>query len=251
MVITGTLVMAWSLMLSQAMESVTRAFYARGDLDLILTSPATASRLFAVRIVAMAVTIVVHGAGAGARRSSTCWSGAAERTGLARMRSSSALAMDAVAVAVVLTVALFRAIGPRRTRVIAQIVAAVIGAAFAIAVQFAAILSFGTMSRMAMLQSPTLVRLAPDARQPVLVAGPRRARRAGGAGRLCSASASLRWPPRSCLFAPRFGQFALAAGSVSHGTARRSRRPARFHSVVARRRRCAARSGRCCCAIPG
>jgi ABC-2 type transport system permease protein len=56
--ITGTLVMAWSLMLSQAMESATRSFYARGDLELILTSPATASRLFAVRIVAMTATIL-------------------------------------------------------------------------------------------------------------------------------------------------------------------------------------------------
>ena len=49
-VIAGTLVLTLSLMLSQAMESVTRAFYARGDLELILTSPAAASRLFAVRI---------------------------------------------------------------------------------------------------------------------------------------------------------------------------------------------------------
>src|ERR1700689_1157641 len=55
---TVMLVLGWSLMLSQAMESVTRAFYARGDLELILTSPARASRLFAVRIVAMAVTIL-------------------------------------------------------------------------------------------------------------------------------------------------------------------------------------------------
>ena len=39
-VITGTLLLAWSLLLSQAMESVTRAFYSRSDLDLILTSPA-------------------------------------------------------------------------------------------------------------------------------------------------------------------------------------------------------------------
>ena len=56
--ITVVLRLGWSLMLSQAMESVTRAFYARGDLELILTSPAAASRLFAVRIAAMAVTVL-------------------------------------------------------------------------------------------------------------------------------------------------------------------------------------------------
>ena len=38
------MLLSWSLMLSQAMESVTRAFYARADLDLILTSPAPAPR---------------------------------------------------------------------------------------------------------------------------------------------------------------------------------------------------------------
>ena len=38
-VITGCALLAWSLMMSQAMESVTRAFYARSDLDLILSSP--------------------------------------------------------------------------------------------------------------------------------------------------------------------------------------------------------------------
>ena len=38
-VITGCAVLAWSLMMSQAIGSVTRAFYARSDLDLILSSP--------------------------------------------------------------------------------------------------------------------------------------------------------------------------------------------------------------------
>ena len=38
-VITGCALLAWSLMMSQAMELVTRAFYARSDLDLILSSP--------------------------------------------------------------------------------------------------------------------------------------------------------------------------------------------------------------------
>src|SRR5262245_24174080 len=36
-VITGCALLGWSLMISQAMESVTRAFYARSDLDLILS----------------------------------------------------------------------------------------------------------------------------------------------------------------------------------------------------------------------
>ena len=35
--LTGTLLLSFSLLLSQAMESVTRAFYTRSDLELILT----------------------------------------------------------------------------------------------------------------------------------------------------------------------------------------------------------------------
>src|SRR3984957_125065 len=57
--LTATLVLAWSLMVSQAMETVTRSFFARGDLELILTSPVAATRLFAVRLAAMVGTIVV------------------------------------------------------------------------------------------------------------------------------------------------------------------------------------------------
>ena len=45
-------------MVSQALESVTRAFYARSDLDLILSSPADARRMFMVRIAAVGVATV-------------------------------------------------------------------------------------------------------------------------------------------------------------------------------------------------
>ena len=40
-------------MISQALEQITRAFYARADLELILSSPASPRRIFAVRIAAI------------------------------------------------------------------------------------------------------------------------------------------------------------------------------------------------------
>src|SRR5690606_7321893 len=46
-ILSAFVLLAWCLMISQAMESVTRAFYSRGDLDLILSSPATTRKLFA------------------------------------------------------------------------------------------------------------------------------------------------------------------------------------------------------------
>ena len=54
-VITATIVLAWALMLSQAIESVTRVFYARADLDLIMSSPVRLANVFSVRIAAIAV----------------------------------------------------------------------------------------------------------------------------------------------------------------------------------------------------
>jgi ABC-2 type transport system permease protein len=59
-------------------------------------------------------------------------------------------------------VLLFRMIGPKRTRLVAQIIAAVIGASFAIGVQIVAILSLGTVSRIALLQSDAVVDQAPN-----------------------------------------------------------------------------------------
>src|SRR5436309_14072171 len=56
-VITATIFLAWALMLSQAIESVTRVFYARADLDLIMSSPVKLSKVFANRIAAIALSI--------------------------------------------------------------------------------------------------------------------------------------------------------------------------------------------------
>src|SRR6185437_15607294 len=57
--VSGTLLLSWSLLLSQAMESVTRAFYARSDLDLILTSPVSPRKVFSVRIARIAVSVAL------------------------------------------------------------------------------------------------------------------------------------------------------------------------------------------------
>src|SRR6266702_877704 len=56
-VITATILLAWALMLSQAIESVTRVFYARADLDLIMSSPVKLTNIFSVRIAAIALSV--------------------------------------------------------------------------------------------------------------------------------------------------------------------------------------------------
>jgi ABC-2 type transport system permease protein len=56
-VMTATIALAWALMLSQAIESVTRVFYARADLDLIMSSPVRLTNVFSVRIAAIALSV--------------------------------------------------------------------------------------------------------------------------------------------------------------------------------------------------
>ena len=72
-----------------------------------------------------------------------------------------AVGASAAALSVALTVVLFRTIGPKRTRLAAQIVAAIVGAAFVIGLQITAILSYGTLSYLTFLKSDWLVSLVP------------------------------------------------------------------------------------------
>jgi len=160
-VLTGGGLLACSLMLSQAMETVTRAFYARSDLDLILSSPASARRVFAVRMIAIALattmlTMVLAGPFINvlAVYDGPRW--------LAAYGVLLAMGALATAFAVVVTIAMFRSLGPKRTRFISQVVSAVVGAGFVIGAQAAAILSTGNFSRLEIFRSENVIAGAPD-----------------------------------------------------------------------------------------
>ncbi len=185
-----------------------------------------AQRLFAVRIATVALAIAALALPlAGpfinvlAVRGGPHWLGA--------YGVIAAMGAAATAVAVAITVALFRIIGAKRTRLIAQVFAAVIGAAFVIGLQVGAILSYGTLSRSDMLQSQTLEALAP------------------GLG------SALWWPARAvlgnvpalivvlavsfvllaaviALVAPRFGEYAIAASGIGAEPGARTRRTRSF-----------------------
>jgi ABC-2 type transport system permease protein len=167
--LTGGGLLFWSVMLSQALESVTRVYYARSDLDLILSSPASSRKLFAVRTGAVALStlllscllasplinllIVLDG---------PQW--------LAAYGTLAALGALSAAIAVAITIALFRTVGPKRTRLIAQIVAAVVGAGFVIGIQAVAILYYGSFSRFSLFQSEAVIAAAPAMTSPVWLA---------------------------------------------------------------------------------
>jgi ABC-2 type transport system permease protein len=213
--------LAWCLMISQAMESVTRAFYSRADLDLILSSPASSHRLFAVRIATLAVSamgmaVLLAGPFANvlAVMGGPRW--------LLGYGVFAAMGAAAAAIAVAVTVLLFRLIGPRRTRFVAQVLAAAVGAAFVIGIQIGAILSYGTLARSMFIFSDRFIQSAPGVDSPLYL--PARAILGDmpafvvvltvGLGALALAIA---------VFASRFGEHALAAASVSHTPAARRR----------------------------
>ncbi len=223
---TATLLLAWLLMISQAMESMTRAFYARADLDLILASPVAAPKLFAVRMLTIALSVAAMALPLAAPfinmlvvRGGARWLGA--------YGVLVAMAAAAAALAIALTVALFRVLGPKRTRFIAQVVAAVIGAAFVIGLQVAAIMSYGTLSQGSVLRSPTLLAHLPDADS--VFWWPARAVLGDGlalAGVLAVSLALL--AAAVAAVASRFAVYAVAALGIGNAGASRARAAARF-----------------------
>jgi ABC-2 type transport system permease protein len=226
--VTGVLLSSGSLMLSQALESATRLFYARGDLDLVLASPAVAPRLFAVRALGVvAGNFLLTMLLAAPFVHVLAWLGGLRW--LAAYAAMAALAMLAGALALLLTLAMFRAFGPRRTRTVAQILAAVVGAAFAIGVQFAAIASTGALASGALGRLALLARFAPG--EASLVWWPARAllgEPVALAALLALGIAALLVAIR--LVAPRFGAIALQAGSVAATTGSAPGRAACFAS---------------------
>lgn len=219
-VMSATILLGWALMLSQAIESVTRVFYARADLDLIMSSPVKLANIFSVRIAAIALTVTAM-----ALLFSTPFVDVLVIAGGLRWLTAFgvviAIGLSAAAVAIALTVLLFRLIGPGRTRLVAQILAAVIGAGFIIALQIAAIVSYGTLSRFSVLTSDTAASLAPDLDS--FMWWPARAAFGDGEALLLLIAASLvLLGITMAVFAPRFANTIV---SIAANPAAVSRRP--------------------------
>ncbi len=121
------LLVLFTLMLSQTLSGAVLAFYTRGDLDLLLSSPLSGRKVLAVRAISLALSpflvyaalvtpFVIPAAVAG----HPAW--------LSAYVVLAAVAMLATAAGVGLAMALFAAIGPRATRTVGQLLAAVVGA---------------------------------------------------------------------------------------------------------------------------
>lgn len=160
LLLTGGLMLYFCLMISQAMEAATRVLYARADLDLFQSSPARLVRVFGVRLAMIGVTIAAMGMMIASPFINLA---AALHGGFWLSAYGVVLAMGAMAsaIAILLTGLLFQAIGPRRTRVAAQLAAAIVGAIFVIGLQIVGIFTAGTLSQIKVLQASWLVQSMP------------------------------------------------------------------------------------------
>jgi ABC-2 type transport system permease protein len=141
-----------------------------------------------------------------------------------------AIGAMAAGLSVAMTVALFRSIGPKRTRLAAQIVAAIVGATFVIGLQIAAIMSYGTLSYFTFLKSDKLVLLVPAVESVVwwparAVLGDLTALTAVLSAALALLAATI------ALFSGRFGEHAIAAAGVSDAGVMQRRRHNGFRRV--------------------
>lgn len=126
-VVTALLLATFLFMLSSALKSSVETLFDRGDLDLLLSSPLPSRSIFAVKLAGMAFAVaglylffLAPFAHVGLVLGQFRW--------LAVYPVLFAMAVTAASLAMLLTLALVRMLGARRTRVVAQVVGALAGA---------------------------------------------------------------------------------------------------------------------------
>ena len=219
-------VLYFSLLLSQSMETVTRTLYSRGDLDLVLSSPVSPRRLFSARIFSNALLIALMAVVLSAPLIDVLAYVGGPRW-LAAYGVAVSIGLAAAALAVAITIGLFRLLGPRRTRLVAQVLAAIIGAAFAIGIQVSAIVYYGNISRRIFVASDAVIAGSPSEMSPLW--WPARAILGDWlalAGVVAVAIAIL--AAVMMVFAPRLGEHSIAATDLATPVGRRPHRPHQF-----------------------
>ncbi len=210
--VSGCIALTFSLMMSQAMELVTRTFYSRSDLDLVLSSPVNEKRVFAVRIGAIAIAtsmlpMLLFGSVINVL---AIFDNASWLAGYPIIFAFGALA---TAISLAIAVLMFKTLGAKKTRLATQIIAAVVGAGFIIGIQIAAIVSLDNISRFSFFQSDLMLAIAPGVESLIWL--PAR----GTAGELgpllqtlliCCAILGL----MILVFAPRFGEYVIEAAGI-------------------------------------
>jgi len=120
---------AFTLMLSQTLAAAVDALYERADLDLLFSSPIAPRRVLAVRFLAVSFSVfALFGMIVTPILLPIAVMG--HPTWLAAVLVLFCIVLAASGAGLLLAATLFRLIGPRRTRTVGQVLAAVVGAAF-------------------------------------------------------------------------------------------------------------------------
>jgi ABC-2 type transport system permease protein len=230
--ITGSFLLVFFLLLSQALEQVTRLFYGRGDLDLFRSSPASLRRLFVIRVFSIAVStgIMALVIALPALNVLAFFGGLHWYTGLG---IAVAAAATSAGIALALASLLFDTLGPQRTRFAAQVASAIVGSAFIIGIQAVAILSIGTLSPTTLFGSDLVLTRMPEADSALWV--PARALLGSAPDLVITiaiAAAILIVP--TVLLSGRLGGYAIATASVHHGGNRKAWSTRLFRAVSSR-----------------
>ena len=230
--ITGSFLLIFFLLLSQALEQVTRLFYGRGDLDLFRSSPASLRRVFVIRVLSIAVSTAIMALviALPALNVLALFGGLHWYTGLG---IAAAAAATTAGIALVLAAVLFDTLGPRRTRFASQVASAIVGSAFIIGIQAVAILSIGTLSPSTLFGSDLVLARMPEADSALWI--PARALLGSGpdlAITILGAALILIVP--MVLLSGRLGGYAIATASVHHGGNRRGWSTRLFRTISSR-----------------
>jgi ABC-2 type transport system permease protein len=140
--VTALLLATFLFMLSSALKSSVETLFDRGDMDLLLSSPLPSRSIFTVKLAGMAFSVaalylffLAPFAHVGLLLGQLRW--------LAIYPVLFAMAVLAASMAMLLTLALVRLLGARRTRVVAQVVGALAGALLFLLSQAGSLLSQG------------------------------------------------------------------------------------------------------------
>jgi ABC-2 type transport system permease protein len=131
------------LMVSRALAGAVQALYTRGDLDLLLSSPVDRRAVLGVRMAAIAATVTLEVA-------LLVWPFANVFVLFGHFAWFKAyllvpgMAMLATSIGLAVTLLCFRTIGPRRTRVVVQVLAALVGMGMMLAIYLPGMFSDNT-----------------------------------------------------------------------------------------------------------
>ena len=126
LLITAGLAFCFLFMLSRSLNGVVQVLYSRGDLDLLLSSPLAPQSIIGVRVFTVALTVTLEvGMLAWPFANMFVLFGMPAWSKLYLLLP--ALGMLTTCMGIVLALTLFRLLGPRMTRLIGQVLAALIG----------------------------------------------------------------------------------------------------------------------------